>query len=285
VRPLEPLEPGLMFWAGESADATLREVQSFGLKAGQIGIPGELSLAGQSGPWQKALSAHDVLIVTAVCSYAGESYADIPAVQQTVGLVPTRTRAERIARTKTVSDFAAALDITSVACHIGFIPHDRGDPLYSEMVDVTRDICDHCYQRGQSFALETGQEPVQVLLQFLEDAARPNLKINFDPANLILYGTGDPLEALDLLGRHVISVHCKDGEPPPAGMPDALGRECRLGEGSVDVPRFIHKLHSIGYSGILSIEREEPDPKRRAADIRHAVGLLTQLTAGYENAT
>ncbi len=277
MRPLEPLELGLMVWAGESAEATLDEVRSFGLKAGQLGLRGSLALTGQVAPWRDALSAGDIVMVTAVCSYTGESYADIPTVRETVGLVPARTRQERVARTKEVADFAAGLDISSVACHIGFIPHDRSDALYWEMVGVAREICDHCAGHGQSFALETGQEPAEVLRQFLEDAGRANLKINFDPANLVLYGTGDPFEALDVLSSRVISVHCKDGGPPPSNLPDGLGSECRLGEGSVDMRRFIEKLKSVGYTGILSIEREESDRLRRAGDIRHAVRLLTEI--------
>ncbi len=162
---------------------------------------------------------------------------------------------------------------TSVSC-----PHDPNELLHTDIRNVVREICDHCARNGQSFALETGQEPAKVLLRFMEDVDRPNLKINFDPANMILYGTGDPIEALDVLGKHVISVHCKDGDWPPVDQPEALGTERPLGEGSVDIPRFISKLKEIGYRGILSIEREEPDSNKRAADIRKAVLLLKRLT-------
>ncbi len=138
---------------------------------------------------------------------------------RTVGLVPPTTREERVARTKAVSDVAAKLGIDSIACHIGFVPEDAGEQLYMDIRDVAREICDYCENNGQSFTLETGQEPAQVLLRFIEDVERPNLKINFDPANMILYGTGDPIEALDVLGKHVVSVHCKDGDWPPVDQP------------------------------------------------------------------
>ena len=136
-------------------------------------------------------------------------------MQTTVGLVPPGTRAERVARTKAVSDVARDLGLESVACHIGFVPEDPQEALYAEIRDVARDLCDHCGKNGQSFTLETGQEPAQVLLRFIEDVDRPNLRINFDPANMILYGTGDPIEALDVLAKRVLSVHCKDGDWPP----------------------------------------------------------------------
>jgi L-ribulose-5-phosphate 3-epimerase len=276
---LNDLEIGLMFWAEENAQQTLQKVKEFGVRAGQLGFPGELSLDGAAEKWDKALTEEHFTAITAVCSYVGEDYADIPTVQRTVGLVPENTRAERVARTKAVSDVAGKLAIDSVACHIGFISHDFGGASYAAIRDVAKDICDHCGKNGQSFTLETGQEPAKVLLQFIEDVERPNLKINFDPANMILYGTGDPIEALGVLGKHVISVHCKDGDWPPVDKPEALGAEKPLGEGSVDFPAFLAKLKEIGYRGLLSIEREEQDQAKRAADIRKAIALLKKLTA------
>lgn len=274
---LEDLEIGLMFWAREDAAGTLEEVTRFGVRAGQLGFPGALPLAGAAERWDKALTAARFIAVTAVCSYEGEDYADIPTVQATVGLLPPATRGERVARTKAVSDVAAKLAIGAVGCHIGFIPEEAGDPAYVELRDVVRDVCDHCRANGQLFTLETGQEPAKVLLRFIEDVDRRNLKINFDPANMILYGTGDPIEALDVLGGHVVSVHCKDGDWPPVGEPNALGKERPLGAGSVDFPRFLAKLKEIGYRGVLCIEREGVEGEQREREIREAVAFLTGL--------
>ncbi len=276
---LEDLEVGLMFWAEEDARKTLQQVMQFGFRCGQLGFSGGLALDGAAERWDEALTAAHFIPVAAVCSYRGEDYADVPTVARTVGLVPAATRSERIARTKAVSDVAAKLAIDSIACHIGFVPEDAREPAYAEIRDVVRDLCEYCGDNGQSFTLETGQEPAKVLLQFIEDVGRSNLKINFDPANMILYGTGDPIEALDVLAKYVISVHCKDGDWPPVDQPQALGAERPLGEGSVDIPRFLSKLKETGYRGVLTIEREEPDPRRRAADIRKAIALLKQLTA------
>jgi sugar phosphate isomerase/epimerase len=275
---LEDLEIGLMFWAAPDAKKTLEDVKSFGVRAGQLGFPGDLPLEGAAAKWDAALTEEKFTVVTAVCSYVGEDYADVPTVERTVGLVPRNTRAERVARTKAVSDVAKELGIDSVACHIGFVPEEASDPTYTEILDVTRDICDHCAKNGQNFTLETGQEPAQVLLRFIGDVGRDNLKINFDPANMILYGTGDPIEALDVLAKYVVSVHCKDGDWPDRDKPEALGKETALGEGSVELSRFIHKLKEVGYRGILSVEREEPDANKRREDIKKAVTLLRWLT-------
>jgi sugar phosphate isomerase/epimerase len=275
---LEDLEIGLMFWAKDDAHQTLHEAKAFGVRSGQLGFPGELSLEGAGEKWDRALTEEKFTVVGAVCSYVGEEYKDIPTVEATVGLIPAATRAGRIARTKEVSNLAKQLGIDSVACHIGFVPEDPEDPLYNEVIEMTRDICDHCAANGQSFTLETGQEPAQVLLRFIHDVERDNLKINFDPANMILYGTGDPIEALGVLYPHVISVHCKDGDWPDRDNPEALGQEKALGEGDVGIDRFVHRLKELGYRGVLSIEREEPNVDQRNRDIKSAVKLLRWLT-------
>lgn len=275
---LEPLEIGLIFWAEPDALGTIRKAKQFGVRTGQIGFPGDLPLDGAAEKWDEALTGENFIPVTAVCSYVGEDYSDIPTVANTVGLVPKATRRERVERTKAVSAVARQLGIDSVACHIGVIPPDHTNALYADILQIARELCDVCLSNGQAFTLETGQEPATPLLHFIEEVNRPNLKINFDPANMVLYGTGDPIEALGVLGKRVISVHCKDGNWPPREKPEALGEEVRLGTGAVDFPAFISKLKEIGYTGPLIIEREEQDPKKKTADVHHAVTLLKKLT-------
>jgi sugar phosphate isomerase/epimerase len=277
---LPDLTIGLVFRAGPDARATLHHVQStFHLHAGQLAIPGDYPLRCASDAWDAALRHGRFTLTTLIATFTGEDYADIPTVERTVGLIPASTRTERTARTKAIANLGKDLGIDSIACHIGFLPEDPQSPLYSQIRDTARDLCDHCAKNGQNFTLETGQEPAHVLLQFMTDVARPNLKINFDPANMILYGTGDPLEALTALAPHVVSVHCKDGDWPPRDLPEALGTERPLGEGSVNIPAFIHKLKEIGYRGVLAIEREEPNPAVREADIQKAITLLKKVPA------
>ncbi len=277
MQPLGDLEIGVMFWAGRDPVETLAEVKSLGVRCGQLGIPGDMDLAGAAESWRRALELEQITLVTVFAAYVGEDYADIPTVQRTVGFIPRETRAEREARTYAVSDFAAALGVGSIALHVGFVPEDNNDPDYVAVRDMVRRVCDHAANHQQTVALETGQEPARVLLEFFRDVDRPNLRINFDPANMILYGTGDPIEALDVLAPHVVSVHCKDGDWPPKDVPGALGVEKPLGQGSVGIARFINKLKSVGYRGVLSIEREVPDHQQRLRDIRNAVALLETL--------
>jgi sugar phosphate isomerase/epimerase len=280
MQSLKELEVGVMFWGGGDPLATVREQKSLGVRCGQIGIPGGMDLGPAAREaWKKALAEESFTVVTAFAAFNGEDYADIPTVQKTVGFIPPATRQEREKRTYAVSDFAAALGIPGIATHIGFVPEDSSDPDYTAVQAMVRRVCDHAAKHNQTFALETGQEPAHTLLEFFKDTARANLRINFDPANMILYGTGDPIEALGLLSEHVLTVHCKDGDWPPKDRKDALGTERPLGQGAVGMERFIAKLREIGYKGPLSIEREVPDHQERLRDIRMAVGLLERLRA------
>ncbi len=209
--------------------------------------------------------------------FMGESYADIPTVFKTVGLVPPATRAARTAEMKEIYDLAKLLGCPVVALHVGCVPHDASDPLYAGVLAVTRDLCDHCRGNGQALHLETGQEPADSLLAFIRDVARDNLFINFDPANMILYGSGEPIAALKKVGRYVKSVHCKDGTWSKRPGVD-WGAEVPLGEGDVGIETYVRTLAEVGYTGPLTIEREIPqEPARQKAEIGHAVRLLSEL--------
>lgn len=276
---LKDLEIGVMFWAGRDPRETLREVKALGVSCGQLGVPGDMPLEGAAEAWKSALEQENFTVVTVFCAYIGESYADIPTVEKTVGFIPESTRAEREQRTKDVSHFAAAIGVKSIACHVGFVPEDRSDPRYTAVRDLVRRICDHAALHGQTFALETGQEPAEILLEFLKDVDRKNLGINFDPANLIMYGSGDPIQAVEVLHEHLLSVHAKDGTWPPKKPEGALGTEAPLGEGAVGMDKFIAKLKQVGYKGTLNVEREIDDLQQKKIDMRKGVDLLKRLTA------
>lgn len=269
-------EIGIMFWADRDH---LAAIQALGVRCGQLGVPQSYDLTDAAiADWRAAIEQEQFTVVTVFAAYNGESYADIPTVERTVGFIPEVSRGEREQWTYKISDFAAALGVPSIACHIGFVPEDKGHPDYVAVRDLTRRICDHAARHGQTFALETGQEPAHVLLEFLQDVDRPNLGINFDPANMILYGTGDPIEALGVLGKHVLSVHVKDGDWPPQDRPGALGQERPLGKGSVGIERFVQKLDEVGFLGALNIEREAENQEERMIDLAMAVQLLEGVT-------
>lgn len=220
------------------------------------------------------------LNVEVTCVFAGfdgESYADIPTVERTVGIVPLETRRDRVAELKEIADFTAQMGVKSVGLHLGFVPHETESPEYLELLNVTRDICDYCAAKELAVHLETGQESAELLEEFLTDVDRPNLFVNFDPANMILYGCGEPIPALKRLSRFVRSVHCKDAKW--SDQPGKTwGREMPLGEGDVNFADFLATLSEIRYAGPLTIEREIPqEPERQEQEIRHAVDLLNRL--------
>jgi L-ribulose-5-phosphate 3-epimerase len=270
------LEVGAMFWPWFEPLETLKILKQWGVRCGQLGMHGEADLSSASAmAWRAACAAEDFTIATVFAAYEGEGYADIATVESTVGLVPASTRARRIERTLRLSDFARTLGVPSIACHVGFVPDEASNATYLAVRDAVRTVCDYAAGNGQTFALETGQEPADALRQFMDGVDRPNLRINFDPANLILYGTGDPIAALDVLGPWIASVHAKDGDWPVAV--GQLGIERRLGEGSVGMERFVDKLKQIGYRGGLFVEREVEPLATRLADMRFGIELLRTM--------
>jgi len=258
----------------------LEVAHELGVPTIQIHAPAKSTRTPENA--KKFLSRLRELNITLTCvfgGFEGESYADIPTTQRTIGLVPPETRAARTTEMKEIADFAKLLGCSAVALHLGFIPHDTSDPLYGEVVAVTQDVCDHCKTNGQTLHLETGQETADGLIRFMDDVARDNLGVNFDPANMILYGTGEPIEALRKLGKRVWSIHCKDGKW--ADNPgQEWGQEVALGQGDVGIETYLRTLDELGYTGPLTIEREIPaEPERQKVEIGGALELLNRLKA------
>jgi sugar phosphate isomerase/epimerase len=278
MQGLRDHEVGVLFWATSDPRTMLNKASVLGVKCAQLGVAGDLDLSCTPA-WVKALTEAQFPVTAVSAAYRGEDYADIPTVERTVGFIPLGTRQEREKRTYEVADFAHAIGAEGIATHIGFVPHDKSDPNYQAMLEMVRRVCDHAAKHELKFALETGQESAPVLLAFLRDVNRRNLGINFDPANMILYGTGDPIEALGVLKDHVISVHCKDGSWPPKEKPEALGKECALGAGAVGLERFVAKLEEIGYTGPLTIEREGVEPAQWDDDVKNGIALLERIKA------
>ncbi|MDA0748271.1 MAG: sugar phosphate isomerase/epimerase, partial [bacterium] len=220
-------------------------------------------------------NATGIEITTVFVGFAGESYADIPTVVETVGYLNPATREERVKKTERISDFARDLGVNKVAAHVGFVPEEPNDPNHEPMVESVGRVADYCAKNAQLFSLETGQETAPALLHFLQILKRDNVKVNFDPANMILYGSGEPIEALGIVADHVISVHAKDGTWPTAE--GQLGTEYPLGQGDVGMDRFVAKLKEIGYRGPLTIEREISDWGQKVKDLVAAKKLLESL--------
>ena len=253
--------------------------------AGKMGLPTIQLHAPPLGQRDQAsadkilatLAPYGISITAVFGGFEGESYATIPTVVETVGLMPAETRQKRLEEMFEISDFAKMIGCDVIALHLGFVPHDTSDPAYQEIIEVTQQLCRHATNNGQAVHLETGQETADGLVTFIGDTKCDNLFVNFDPANMILYGAGQPIEAVEKIGSLIKSVHCKDAKWA-ANPGDEWGEETKLGDGDVGMKAFLQTLQKIGYTGPLTIEREIPQtPEKQQAEIGHAVDLLKQL--------
>lgn len=175
----------------------------------------------------------------------------------TIGIVPETWRRERMEGIKKIMDFANMLNLKTVTTHMGFMPENPSTKEYKDILEAIYELCEYANQYGINFCFETGQETPTTILRTINDVkARglDNLRINLDPANLLLYGKGNPMDAVDVFGQYVVGVHVKDGDYPTDG--DNLGHEYKVGTGRVNFEYIIKKLHSFGYTGPLTIERE-----------------------------
>lgn len=192
----------------------------------------------------------------------------------TSGLVPKDYRFARMEALKKGADFAALIGVKELTTHVGFIPENPATAEYVELVAAIRDVALYCKKSGINFNFETGQETPVTLKRTLEDVGLDNLGVNLDPANLLMYGKGNPIDAVQIYGRYISGVHVKDGMYPTNGR--ELGIETPVGEGLVNFPRLLPRLKEFDYQGPLIIEREISGPEQKR-DIIKARDLLLAI--------
>jgi sugar phosphate isomerase/epimerase len=235
--------------SGADPLVSLEKVTSFDMSTCQMSIPPEEWWSRERTELiRKKAREKEIKITSLICGFEDEDYQDIPTIKRTVGLVNPATRGKRVLRVLSYSDFALELEVEIIQAHIGFIPENTSGSNYKELVLALQKIADYCKEN--------------------------NLGVNFDPANMLLYDADDPIKALDILGKYVIGVHCKDGKRPE--RKGGLGKEYPLGEGDVGIEKFVDKLRKIGYTGHLTIEREISGEKQ-IRDILKAKELLQKL--------
>ena len=223
---------------------------------------------------KNALAEYNVEISSLWCGWRGKAAWNFYEGQHTLGLVPEATRYVRMEDLKAGSDFGKKLGVTQIATHAGYIPEDPTTEKYFGVVCCLREVANYMKANGQFFLFETGQETPITLKRAIQDIGLDNLGINLDPANLILYGKGNPIDALDTFGEYVRDIHAKDGNYPTDGR--SLGRQAQLGQGKVNFPAFITKLKEIGYDGPITIEREISG-EQQTIDILEGKAMLEQL--------
>ncbi|MDR2371112.1 MAG: sugar phosphate isomerase/epimerase [Treponema sp.] len=256
-------------------EESFRQLKETGLSGCQLSAWDESLFTGEIAEKIRSLTKElGVKISTFWCGWPGPQVWDFYEGQLTLGLVPPEYRHVRAEVLKRGSDFAKLLGVDQLATHAGFIPENPNDPAYHGTAAALRDVLARCRKNGQKLLFETGQETPVTLRRLMEDLGNQDVGINFDPANLLMYGKANPVDALDILGKYVLDVHAKDGEYPVDGR--NLGEEKPLGKGRVDFPRFIARLKELGYDGPVTIEREISGGRQRK-DILDAIQLLKGL--------
>nr|WP_303652552.1 sugar phosphate isomerase/epimerase family protein [Paludisphaera mucosa] len=213
----------------------------------------------------------------AMLGFPGEDYTTPQSIQRTGGFGDPATRAERLARLDWALDRTLALGLSDLTLHAGFLP-ELDDPARSEMLGVLAKAGDAAWRKGVVLAFETGQETAGLLRRTLDELQSPSIKVNFDPANMLLYDMGDPIEAVKILGPDIRSVHVKDARRPK--IAGAWGEEVPLGEGDVDIRAFVKTLKDVGYNGPLVVEREVGDQQGRLRDVARGLAFLRECLAG-----
>jgi sugar phosphate isomerase/epimerase len=231
----------------------LQAVKALGLDTVQVSrLPDRFYTSEGAAEFAGLLKTTGVRAVAVVAVFAGESYADRDTVVRTVGFRPLPLIAERLEYLRKCVDFAQAIGAGIVTFHMGFLPANPEDPAYKPMLDAVTDIAGYAARKKVTISLETGQETGQQLSAFLDKITVARVGVNFDPANLVIYGVDSPSKALQHFVSRVTSVHVKDALQPDT--PGAMGREVRPGEGRAELKECFTILRASGFTGALIIE-------------------------------
>jgi L-ribulose-5-phosphate 3-epimerase len=275
----EPLAVGVCSWSlqVQSVPELKRLLGQLGIDVVQIACGDPHHAAWDEGDrLPEAARAAGFRMTGAMLGFPGEDYTTPQTIQKTGGFGDPALRPQRLERFAWALDRTRDLGLTDLMLHAGFIP-EPGEPDRKPFLDTLARVSDMARAKGVTVAFETGQETADLLRRTLDELKCANVKVNFDPANMLLYDKGDPIRAVEILGPDIRSVHVKDANRPP--RPGVWGEEVPLGQGQVNIARFIQTLKKVGYRGPLCIEREVGNQQQRLADIAHGIRHLQQCLA------
>jgi L-ribulose-5-phosphate 3-epimerase len=276
---IEPLAIGVCSWSLQvtSVPELKRLMSGLGVDVAQIACGDPHHAAWDEGDrLPEAARGAGLRLTGAMLGFPGEDYTTPQTIQKTGGFGNPATRPERLERYRWALERTRALGLSDLMLHAGFLP-EPGEPDRKPFLDTLGQVSALAQAQGVTVAFETGQETAELLRRTLDELKCPNLKINFDPANMLLYEKGDPLRAVEILGPDIRSVHVKDAIPTK--VPGTWGEEVPLGQGKVDIRAFVRTLKKVGYRGALCTEREVGTQPQRVADIAHGIRFLKECLA------
>lgn len=272
MNPAPPHGLGVCSWSlrPSSPEDLAAQVSQTGVRGVQLALD-----PIREGRWnldatRTALDRAGIAVLSGMMATRGEDYSSLDSIRRTGGLGPDSTWPDNLAAAHANARIARVLGLSLVTFHAGFIPHDAASTERAALLGRLRDVADAFAEQGVGIGLETGQESADTLLAALRDLKHPQVGVNFDPANMILYAMGDPIDALRRLAPHIVQVHIKDARPTE--KPGTWGREVVAGTGAVDWPAFFAALRAASLSCDLVIEREAGP--NRIADIVAARRLV-----------
>jgi L-ribulose-5-phosphate 3-epimerase len=273
---IEPFEIGVCSWSMQVT--SVPELEGFckelGVDVVQIALGDPVHASWNEGDgFAKAAAAADFRMSGAMLGFPGEDYTTPQTIRATGGFGDAARRQERLERVQWAVDKTVELGVSMFSIHAGFIPEEDGAER-NAILDCLAKTADAAAAKGLTVSLETGQETAVELKRLLKDLAAPNVKVNFDPANVLLYDMGEPIAALETLAEHVVHVHCKDANGPTTK--GQWGQEMVLGQGQVGMAAFVDTLKKIGYQGPLVIEREAGTQDERKRDIAAGISVLRE---------
>jgi sugar phosphate isomerase/epimerase len=277
---IEPLAIGVCSWSLQ-----VKSIPELRLLLDELGIDVVQIACGDPhhAAWEEGDRLPEVAraagfrLTGAMLGFPGEDYTTPQTIQKTGGFGDPTTRPERLQRFRWALDRTRALGLSDLMLHAGFLPEpDAADRR--PFLDTLGKAADLAKEKGITLAFETGQETADLLRRTLDDLKCPNVKVNFDPANMLLYDKGDPLRAVAILGPDIRSVHVKDANRPTT--PGQWGEEVPLGQGQVNIRQFVKTLQKVGYRGPLCIEREVGNQRQRVGDIAHGIRFLRECLRG-----
>jgi sugar phosphate isomerase/epimerase len=253
-------------WSLQPRDGAelLEHVRALGIPRVQLALDPIRTQPAAWAQFEAACTQAGVQIVSGMFGTVGEDYSTLDSIRRTGGVVPDATWDENWRNIQAIAEIARRMSLRLVTFHAGFLPHDERDPDFVKLLARIRTIADLFAARGIHLAFETGQETAETLRAFLQKLARPNVGVNFDPANMILYDKGDPITALETLVPWLKQCHLKDATRTKT--PGSWGEEVTVGTGEVDWLAFFRTLRAHRFGGHLCLEREAGN--QRATDIR-----------------